>query len=154
MEILIILALIVLGLFLFGIEVFMIPGITIAGVASAASMIYAIYRGFSELGITAGFLTMGGCLAGIAVLTLWFMRSRTIDRLSLKKAIDYSPRRMNDLGIHKGDHGITLTRLTLIGRAEINGCNIEVQSADGFIDEQTPIEVSHVSESVIYVQKA
>ena len=46
MEILIIIALIVAGLILFFIEVFLVPGITIAGIASACSLLYAIYYCF------------------------------------------------------------------------------------------------------------
>ena len=53
MEILIIIALIVAGLILFFIEVFLVPGITLAGIASACSLLYAIYYAFSDMGISA-----------------------------------------------------------------------------------------------------
>ena len=65
MEILIIIALIVAGLILFLIEVFLVPGITLAGIASACSLLYAIYYAFSDMGMQAGFVTLGIVVLGI-----------------------------------------------------------------------------------------
>ena len=146
MEILIIIALIVAGLILFFIEVFLVPGITIAGIASACSLLYAIYYAFSDMGMQAGFITLSCTAAGIIGITVWVMRSKTVDRLSLKKELDFRP------GV--GDRGTSATRLTLIGNAEINGHLIEVQSADGFIDEGTTIEVTRIGNNTVYVKRA
>ena len=137
MEILIIIALIVAGLILFFIEVFLVPGITFAGIASACSLLYAIYYAFSDMGMQAmqaGFITLGIVALGIVGVTVWVMRSKTVDRLSLKKEIDYRHDPLKNMNIKVGDRGTSATRLTLIGNADINGHLIEVQSADGFID--------------------
>lgn len=40
------------------------------------------------------------------------------------------------MDLKPGDKGISVTRLTLIGNADFNGHIIEVQSADGFINEK------------------
>lgn len=48
---------------------------------------------------------------------------------------------------------MSLTRLTLIGNAEINGHIIEVQSADGFIEERTPIQVTRINNGTVYVTR-
>ena len=82
------------------------------------------------------------------------MRSKTVDRLALKKSLDYHPNPLEGIELKVGDKGTALTRLTLIGNAEINGHQLEVQSADGFIDEKTPIQVSRISNGVVYVQRA
>lgn len=152
MEILIISILIIAGLLLFATEVFLVPGITIAGIASAASMLYAIYYAFCSIGTTAGFITMGIVAIGITGTTIWFIKSKTVDRLALKKSLDYRTNPLRETEIHIGDTGLTITRLTLIGNAEINGHVLEVQSADGFIDEKTPVKVCRITESTIYVQ--
>ena len=47
--------------------------------------------------------------------------------------------------------GRALTRLALIGNAEIDGKNVEVKSAGGFIDEGTPIRVISVQDALILV---
>lgn len=152
MEILIISVLIIAGLLLFITEVFLIPGTSIAGIASAASLLYAIYYAFDSVGAEAGFITMGTTAIGITGITIWFMKSKTVDRLALKQSLDYKHNPLQGTDIHIGDTGTTVTRLTLIGNAEINGHILEVQSADGFIDEKTPVKVCRITENTIYVQ--
>jgi membrane-bound ClpP family serine protease len=151
MEILIIIALIVAGLLLFAVEVFLVPGITLAGIASGISLLYAIYYAFHNVDTQTGFITLAIVVAGIIGVTIWFMRSKTVDRLSLKKTLDYKPEPLKGTNIQVGNTGTSLTRLTLIGNAEINGHIVEVQSADGFIEERTPVRVVRIDNSTVYV---
>lgn len=151
MEILIIIALIVAGLLLFAVEVFLVPGVTLAGIASGVSLLYAIYYAFHAVGTQAGFITLAVVAVGIIGVTIWFMRSKTVDRLSLKKTLDYKPEPLKGTNIQVGDTGTSLTRLTLIGNAEINGHIVEVQSADGFIEERTSVRVTRIDNSTVYV---
>ena len=106
------------------------------------------------MGMQAGFITLGCTAAGIIGITVWVMRSKTVDRLSLKKELDFRPEPLKGLDIRVGDRGTSATRLTLIGNAEINGHLIEVQSADGFIDEGTTIEVTRIGNNTVYVKRA
>lgn len=152
MEVLIISMLIIAGLILFIIEVFLIPGISVAGIASACSLLYAIYYAFDSLGTQVGIITIGITIIGITGITIWFMKGKTVDKLALKQTLDYKPNPLKGVDIHVGDIGTTITRLTLIGNAEINGYILEVQSADGFIDEKTPIKVCRITPNTIYVQ--
>ena len=103
MEILIIIALIVAGLLLFAVEVFLVPGITLAGIASGVSLLYAIYCAFHAVGTQAGFITLAVVAVGIIGVTIWFMRSKTVDRLSLKKTLDYKPEPLKGTNIQVGD---------------------------------------------------
>ena len=151
MEILIIIALIVAGLLLFAVEVFLVPGITLAGIASGISLLYAIYYAFHNVDTQTGFITLAIVVAGIIGVTIWFMRSKTVDRLSLKKTLDYNPQPLKGTNIQVGNTGTSLTRLPLIGNAEINGHIVEVQSADGFIEERTPVRVVRIDNSTVYV---
>ena len=81
------------------------------------------------------------------------MRSKTVDKLSLKKSIDYRPEPLQGLNLKTGDKGIALTRLALIGNAEFNGKIIEVRSSDGFIDEKCVIEIDRILDGVVMVRK-
>ena len=90
MEILIIIILIVVGLILFGAEIFLLPGFGIAGILSAVSLLYAVYYAFATLAMSGGFITLFVTLLGIIGIIIWFMRSKTMDRLSLKKELDYT----------------------------------------------------------------
>lgn len=153
MEALIIIALILAGLLLFVVEVFLIPGISIAGIASAICLLYANYYAFDALGTTAGFITLAVSAVGCIAITVWFMRSNTVEKLSLKKTLDYKIDPLKGIRIHIGDKGVTVTRLALIGNAEINGHIIEVRSADGLIDENTPVYVERMTEGTVIVRK-
>ena len=153
MDILIIVSLIVAGLLLFAIEVFLIPGISLAGLASAGCILYANYYAFETLGTLPGIITLVVSALGIIAVTVWFMRSKTVDKLSLKKTIDYRPEPLKGLGLKVGDEGVAITRLALIGNAEFNGHIIEVRSADGFIDEKCRIRVERILDGIVMVQK-
>lgn len=153
MEVLIIIALIVAGLLLFIVEVFLIPGISIAGIASAICLLYANYYAFDALGLTAGFITLAISVLGCIAVTMWFMHSKTVDKLSLKKTLDYKINPLKGVDIRPGDEGIAVTRLALVGNAEINGHIIEVRSADGLIDEKTPIYVDRIVENNVIVRR-
>lgn len=153
MDIVIIVSLIVAGLILFAIEVFLIPGISLAGLASAGCILYANYYAFDTLGTLPGIITLIVSTLGIIAVTVWFMRSKTVDKLSLKKTIDYRPEPLKGLDLKVGDEGVAITRLALIGNAEFNGRIIEVRSADGFIDEKCRIRVERILDGIVMVQK-
>ena len=153
MEVFIIIALILAGLLLFIAEVFLIPGISIAGIASAICLLYANYYAFHTLGPIGGFTTLIACALGCIAITAWFLHSKTVDKLSLKKTLDYKIDPLKGIEIHIGDKGITITRLALIGNADINGHIVEVRSADGLIDENTPVYVERMVEGAILVRK-
>ena len=153
MDILIIASLIIAGLILFIIEVFLLPGISIAGIISAGCLLYANYYAFATLGTISGCITLAVSAIGVIAITIWFMRSKTVDKLSLKKTIDYRPEPLKGLDLKVGDEGIALTRLALIGNAEFNGRIIEVRSSDGLIDEKCKIRVERILDGIVMVQK-
>ena len=152
MEVFIIVSLILAGLLLFIVEVFLIPGISIAGIASAICLLYANYYAFANLGM-AGFITLIASVLSCIAIIVWFMHSKTMDKLSLKKTLDYKIDPLKGTHIRIGDKGIAITRLALIGNANFNGHIIEVRSADGLIDENTPIYVERMVEGTVIVRK-
>ena len=153
MDLVIIISLIVAGLILFIIEVFLLPGVSIAGIASAACLLYANYYAFDTLGTIPGCITLTISVIGVIGITIWFMRSKTVDKLSLKKTIDYRPEPLKGLNLKIGDEGIALTRLALIGNAEFNGRIIEVRSSGDFIDEKSKIRIERILDGIVIVQK-
>ena len=152
MDVLIIIALIAAAVILFLVELFVIPGISLAGISALVFIIYANYYAFANLGTGAGFITL--IISGIACIgsLVWFMRSKTLDKLALKditSKIDLSDAEK----VKVGDTGITITRLAQIGNAEINGNIIEVKSMDGLLNEKTPIVVNRITDGIIFVEK-
>lgn len=153
MDVLIISVLIIAAVILFLVELFVIPGISLAGISALVCVLYANYYAFANLGMTGGFIVLGISVITCIGSLVWFMRSKTLDKLALKKDIDSKIDRSAEDSIKVGDTGFSTTRLAQIGYAEINGKIVEVRSMDGFLNEKTPIIVSRIAEGTILVEK-
>lgn len=153
MDVLIIIVLIIAAVILFLVELFVIPGISFAGIAALGCIIFANYYAFANLGTGAGFITL--VVSGVACVgsLVGFMRSKTLDKLALKKDITSKIDNSAANKIKVGDMGITTTRLAQIGYAEIEGNIIEVKSTEGLLDEKTPIIVNRIADGTIFVEK-
>lgn len=153
MDILIITILIIAAVILFLVELFVIPGISLAGLLAGGCIIFANYYAFANMGTAAGFITLTiSAIACIGSLIL-FMRSKTLDKIALKKDITSKVDRSAEERVKVGDIGITTTRLALIGYAEINGDIVEVKSTDGLMNEKTRIIVNRITDGTILVEK-
>lgn len=149
---LLILLLIVVALLLFAIEALVTPGFGVAGILATLCIIAADILVYIEYG---GAATLAAVLVSVAAVLLffrWLAHSKTLDRISLHATISSISATPEQLSIRPGDEGVALTRLALIGNAEIGGKTVEVKSADGFINEGTPIIVTAVSEALILVR--
>ena len=153
MDILIITILIIAAVILFLVELFVIPGISVAGFLAGGCIIFANYYAFAYMGTLEGFITLAVSAITCTGSLVWFMRSKTLDKLALKKDITSKVDRSAEEKVKVGDTGITTTRLALIGYAEINGNIVEVKSMDGFLNEKTPIIVSRITDGVLLVEK-
>ena len=110
MDILIIAVLIIAAVILFLVELFVIPGISLAGISALVCILYANYYAFANLGMAGGFITLGiSAIACIGSL-IWFMRSKMLDKLALKKDIDSKVDRSAEDSVKVGDTGISTTR--------------------------------------------
>lgn len=153
MDILIISVLVIAAIILFLVELFIVPGISIAGFLAGGCIVVANYYAFVQMGTTAGFITLAISAVACIGSLIGFMRSKTLDRLSLKKDITSKVDRTAEERVKVGDVGVTTTRLALIGYAEINGDIVEVKSIDGFLDEKTSIVVNRITNGVLMVEK-
>ena len=153
MNILIIVVLVIAAVILFLVELFIIPGISIAGILAGGCIIYANYYAFAYMGPVAGFITLAVSVIACIGSLVWFMRSKTLDTIALKKNITSKVDRSAENKVKIGDTGITTTRLALIGYAEINGDIVEVKSTDGFMNEKTPVIVNRITDGIILVEK-
>lgn len=153
MDILIIVILIIAAVILFLVELFIVPGISLAGISALVCIIYANIYAFTNLGVGAGFITLAVSAVTCIGSLVWFMRSKTLDKLALKENITSKVDRKAEESVKVGDTGVTTTRLALIGYAEIEGKIVEVKSMDGFMHEKTPVVVGRIHEGTILVEK-
>lgn len=153
MDIFIIVALNIAAIIFFILEVFVFPGMTISAIAALICMSYSIYYAFDNLGDTAGYTTWiaSGAISLTAIFL--FVRWRRIDKVALQENINSTVDKTAERSIKVGDTGESITRLALYGRAIINDKNIEVRSAEGLIEENTPLIVTTVSNTEVIVKK-
>jgi membrane-bound ClpP family serine protease len=150
---LLILILVLLALVLMAVEVLIVPGFGISGIAAIISALVAEVLIFEEYGMLAAALSLAGFALLTVVLLVWVARSKTIDKVSLHSSIDSTNATKDQLSVKVGDEGVALTRLALIGNAEIAGKTVEVKSAGNFIEEGTPLVVVAVSEALVLVRE-
>ena len=151
MEILIIASLLIAGIILLLLEVFLFPGISLAGIGATVCLVYANVRAFNELGTWPGVITLAISIISSILVFVWFMRSKSLDRLALKKDIDSSVKQPEAATIQVGNTGIALTRLAQIGNAQFGDHIVEVRTTGDFIDAKTPIVVERITDGIILV---
>lgn len=153
LEIIIIIALILIGVALMMAEIFLLPGITIAGIAGGLLMIASVVYAFYNIGDTAGFITIGVNIVLTAGAFLFLIKSKSLDRISLKKDIDSVVEQPELENLHVGDKGIAISRLNPIGKAEFGEKIVEAKSFTGeFIDSEEMIEIVKVGKTNVSVQ--
>lgn len=153
MDIILISTLFVLCVFFMALEIFIIPGTSLAGIVSAACLIGANVLVFDSYGLSAGIIVLAASLIVCLVAGIWMLRSKALDHISLKRTIDSTAATEEQLSVKVGDRGIALTRLALIGNADFDGKIVQVQSADGFLDEKTPVVITRVIDGQVWVKR-
>ena len=152
MDIAIIAVLLIAAVILFLVELFVIPGISIAGILAGGCYLFANYYAFANIGTGAGIATLVVTVGGGTGAIVWFMRSKTLDRMALKENLTGNVSRPPH-AIRPGDKGITTTRLALIGYANIGGHVVEVKSTGELLNERTPIVVVRSDNGSLLVER-
>ena len=142
---------VLVALLLFAIEAFVTPGFGVPGITASALILVADAITFYHYGAFIATCALFTSVAFVLFLFWLVSRSPIIKRAELHTNIDSTNATAAQLSVRPGDEGRALTRLALIGNAEIDGKNVEVKSAGGFIDEGTPIRVVSVQDALILV---
>lgn len=151
LNIVIITILLALAIFLLILELFFLPGVSVAAIFSLAFYSGALYYAFAHISTTVGFITLAIALVLTIFIIWYFMRSRTLDKMSLHTNIDSTVPTEVSSNLHVGDRGIALSRLNPMGRVLIGNITAEARSLD-FIDEGTPVIIKHIERTTIYVE--
>lgn len=128
-------------LFLFA-EIVLLPGISIGGILALVCYGSSIYMAFRDYGPLTGILVTLTILVLSVVATIISLRAKTWQRFSLKQRIESSSMRTPEEDhVRVGDLGVTLSRLSPMGKVEIGGRIYEAKSVDRYVDPRTDIEV-------------
>lgn len=147
----IILVLVALAILLLILEMFFLPGISVAGIVSVVFYGVAFYYAFAHLGTVAGIVTMVVAVVVTLFVIWYFMRSRTLDKMSLHTNIEATAPTEVSSAVKVGDEGVALSRLNPMGNVLIGNETVEARAYD-FIEEDTPVKVVKIERTTIVVE--
>ncbi len=153
MEIAIVVTLLVLGVIFFILELFLIPGISLAGIAGTLFMGGAVYYAYAKISSVAGHITLLGSILLLAIAIIIFIRSKALEKMSLKADISWKNDPLEKVSIQIGEKGITVSRLAPMGKVKINGNIVEAKTNDDFIDQGTEVKVTQIFKTNVLVER-
>lgn len=137
-----IILLILFGVLFLVAEIVLLPGISIGGILALVCYGSSIYMAFRDYGPLTGVLVTLAILVLSAAATIMSLRAKTWQRFSLKQRIDSSSMRTpEEDNVRVGDRGVTLSRLSPMGKVEIGGRIYEAKSLDRYVDPRSEVEV-------------
>ncbi len=142
MELFYIILLVFLGLLFLVAELVLLPGVSIGAILSLVCYGGSIYLAFRDFGTAAGVTVIVVILLLSLVAVVVSLRAKTWQRFSLKQEIRSSSMSVlpaEELRI--GQHGVTLSRLSPMGKVEIDGKVYEAKSTGAYVDPRQEIEV-------------
>lgn len=153
MEMLYIVILVLFGLLFLVAEIVLLPGLSFGALLSLVCYGTAVYLGFHDYGVSTGIAVIVAIMVLSAVGTIFSLRAKTWQRFSLHQKIASSsaptPAEQN---IRIGDRGVTLSRLSPMGRVRIDGKIVEAKSLDAYVDPKTLVEVVDFENSDVVVK--
>ena len=151
---LLIITLIIAGLLLLAAELVLIPGFGVAGILGVASLVGSCWVAFTQVGTTAGIITLVANILLAIISTVLVLRSKTWKKLSLGTNIDAKVDTTPvEKGISVGDKGTTITRLAPGGKVMLGTNMLEAFSRDTIIEPGIDVEVCEVQGNKIYVKQ-
>ena len=82
-----------------------------------------------------------------------FMKSKTLDTISLHTTIEGKNNPLEGISVSVGDTGVAVSRLAPMGKVRINGNTIEVKVVSDMIDTGEQVKVTEISTSGIVVER-
>lgn len=147
-----IIILIAIGFLFFLLEILVIPGTGVAGIIGFGLIAFGIYQAFHVFGVKLGIITLGSTAVITSVLLYLALKSNTWKKASLKTNIDGKVN-INDFSkVQVGDEGITISRLSPMGKARFGTDYFEVKTNGEVIAPKTKVVIFKIEHQQIYVK--
>ncbi len=134
--------LILLGVLFLVAELILLPGVSIGALLSLVCYGSSIYLAFRDFGPMTGAIVVIVILVLSLIATVFSLRAKTWQRFSLKQEIRSSSQQEPSSELKIGDRGTTLSRLSPMGKIQIEGRIYEAKSLDAYVDPQREVEVT------------
>ena len=142
MEMFYIVLLVFFGLLFLVAELVLLPGVSIGAVLALVCYGSSVYLAFRDFGPVTGTVVILVILVLSVIATVVSLRAKTWQRFSLKQQIDSSSMRTpEEDNVRIGDRGVTLSRLSPMGKVDIGGRIYEAKSLDRYVDPRSEVEV-------------
>jgi len=148
-----IIVLLALGLTLIIIELFVLMGTFKVGFLGLIVLFVAMFFTYSTYGAEVGHLTLGLTSVFTIMVTVAGIRYMQNNEVGLEKSIEGRVNEIDQLLVAVGDFGKAFGDLRLAGSAEINGKIHEVESEQEYIDDNSTVLVTRVTDFKIYVKE-
>jgi membrane-bound ClpP family serine protease len=133
--------LVLLGLFFLVAELVFLPGAALGVILSLASYAAATYFAFVRIGMVGGFITLGIIIVLSLIATIISLRAKTWQRFALKNKVEGQSMQTPAEEVKIGDCGVTISRLSPMGKVLIGGKEYEAKSAEAYIDQRSEVTV-------------
>lgn len=143
MEMFYIVLLVFFGLLFLVAELVLLPGVSIGAVLTLVCYGSSVYLAFRDFGPVTGTVVILVILVLSVIATVVSLRAKTWQRFSLKQEIRSSSLMpvIPAEELQVGDRGVTLSRLSPMGKVEIGGRTYEAKSQGAYVDQQRDVEV-------------
>ncbi|MBN8703885.1 MAG: NfeD family protein [Bacteroidetes bacterium] len=142
--------LIALGLLLLALEVLILPGL-IVGVIGGVLILIGVGASYISFGPATGNYVLLGTVISSVITGVLIFRSGTWKKASLSTTLTGKVNTIDEQKIKVGDIGITLSRISPMGKALVNGEEYEVTSVDVLINENTQVVVKKIDHNKVLV---
>lgn len=149
-----IILLVLLGVFFLVVELMLLPGVTVGTILSLVSYAVAVYMAFERFGLTGGAVTLAVVVAISLVAVVLSLRAKTWRRFSLRQKIESSSMETPSDTVSVGQCGIAVSRLSPMGKVNIDGRVYEAKSIDSYIDQRSRVEVTGFENFTVVVKRA
>ena len=154
MEMFYIVLLVFFGLLFLVAELVLLPGVSIGAVLALVCYGSSVYLAFRDFGPVTGTVVILVILVLSIIATVVSLRAKTWQRFSLKQEIRSSSMPVIPAEeLQVGDRGVTLSRLSPMGKVEIGGRIYEAKSTDVYIDQRSTVEVVGFENFNVVVRK-
>lgn len=147
-----ILLLILLALLFLVAELLLLPGLSIAGILALICGGSAVYRAFAEFGWETG-VAVTAIVVLLALVTVAVsLRAKTWQRFALKQKVAASAGVPVEQRVRIGARGYAVSRLSPMGKVEIEGEICEAKLPAGYADPRSEVEVIGFENTCVVVK--
>ncbi|MDZ7775118.1 MAG: NfeD family protein [Bacteroidales bacterium] len=145
-------ALLVIGLLFLLLEDFGHPRHHCSRNYRSALIVLAIWQAYDQYGSQTGIIFLGSTVL-LSVVTLYFsLKGRTWKRLMLNTEVGSKVDHFEKYRPKEGDVGVTVSRISPMGKVRFNDDYFEVKSYAGYIDPNTEMVIKKIEHNKIIVK--